>query len=313
MCELSIPRYLTEPKTVKVMVGDRLREHKTYLGLLDDEGRRCWTLEYAEQDNIGFHMDILPCVPDSKVGRPTAIAITDRQGRTYDWLPSDPRGFAEWFSGRYRAAFARVAASQKESIARQEAAVYASIDDVPDQLVRTSLQRSIQILKRHRDVMFSNSDYGPISLIITTLAGHLYQGELDIYAALAGIVSQLDAHAVLIVGLLPTGSLAGSQLIRRKPDGTWYIGNPVNQDENFADRWHEDGHARARAFFRWVAKLKEDLVDILGTGRSNPDRILAAALGIPATSSRLAMISPETPAIPVPNISIAEGPKPWRV
>ena len=31
----------------------------------------------------------------------------------------------------------------------------ASVDDVPDQLVRTPLQRSIQIMKRHRDVMFN--------------------------------------------------------------------------------------------------------------------------------------------------------------
>ena len=38
-------------------------------------------------------------------------------------------------------------------------------------------------------------------------------------------------------------------LIRRLPDGTWYVGNPVNPAENFADRWHEDGHVRARAFF----------------------------------------------------------------
>ena len=103
------------------------------------------------------------------------------------------------------------------------------------------------------------------------------------------------------------------KLIQRMPDGTWYIGNPVNHEENFADRWHEDNHARAAAFFQWVAKLKEDLVDILGGSPPNPERILSAALSIPATSSRLALIAPEAPAIHVPRVQVSEGPKPWRV
>ena len=313
VCELPIVKYLTEPKTVKVTVGSRLREHKTYRDLLDSEGRRCWTLEYAEQDNIGFHMDILPCIPDSTRGRQTAVAITDKQDRTYTWSASDPNGYAGWFEECNRVAFQRVSAEQRESIFLLEKATFASIDDVPEQLVRTPLQRSIQIMKRHRDVMFSNSDYAPISMIITTLAGHLYHGELDMYEALTGIVSQLDEHAALMEGELLRSSLAERRLIQRMPDGTWYIGNPVNPEENFADRWHEDNHARAAAFFRWVARLKEDLVDIVGAGRQNHGRVLSEALNIPATSSGLALIAPENPAVHVPRIQISEPPKPWRV
>lgn len=314
VCELPIIKYLTDPKTVKVMIGDRIREHKTYIHLLDKEGRRCWTLEYAEQDGIGFHMDILPCVPDSTYGRKTEIAITDKQGNTYGWSASDPNGYAVWFDQRNKRAFEQVVAAQKNAIFRVETVPFASVDDVPDQLVRTPLQRSIQIMKRHRDVMFSNNDYGPISMIITTLAGHLYQHEMDMYAALVGIVSQLNEHAALIEGRSLRSSLTQLGLIQRLSDGTWYIRNPVNPKENFADRWHEDDHARARAFFRWVAKLKEDLVDIVGASRQNPKRVLSEALYIPASSSRLDLISTEAPAAThAPRIYISEGPKPWRV
>ena len=252
VCELPIPKQRTEPRQVKVMVGDRLRENTVYRRLLDDEGKRCWTLEYKEQDGIGFHLDVLPSVPDPRYGRDTAIAITDKRGNDYSWSASDPQGFGGWFDSRNRDAFARVVFEQKRSILDRASAVYASVDDVPDQLVRTSLQRGIQIMKRHRDVMFNNdarNDYSPISMIITTLAAHLYHGEPEIYSALTEIVTQLHAHAVLVEDGLPERRITDMKLIQRKPDGKWYIGNPVNPEENFADRWHEDNHARARAFF----------------------------------------------------------------
>ena len=108
VCELPIPKQRTEPRQVKVMVGDRLREHTVYCRLLDDEGKRCWTLEYKEQDGIGFHLDVLPSVPDPRYGRDTAIAITDKRGNDYSWSASDPQGFGGWFDSRNRDAFARV-------------------------------------------------------------------------------------------------------------------------------------------------------------------------------------------------------------
>lgn len=51
-------------------------------------------------------------------------------------------------------------------------------------------------------------------------------------------------------------------LITRTADGKWYIPNPTNHGENFADIWHEGYHARAKAFFQWVAWAKEDFINI---------------------------------------------------
>ena len=206
---------------------------------------------------------------------------------------------------------------QKRSIQARASTVYASVDDVPDQLVRTPLQRSIQIMKRHRDVMFNNrrrNDYQPISMIVTTLAAWLYQGEPDVYSALTEIVSELHGHAVLVDNGLISWSLVSFNLIERTPDGRWYIGNPVNREGNFADRWHEDDHAQAKAFFSWVAAIKGDLVSIPDKGLPGSVRErLAAALGASAVSSHLGLITPlEDAASSPPKVHISAAAKPWK-
>ena len=76
--------------------------------------------------------------------------------------------------------------AQRHLKAMLEKRALASIDDVPTWERRTPLQRTIQILKRHRDVRFKdNCEFAPISMIITTLAAQAYQGEEDLYEALA--------------------------------------------------------------------------------------------------------------------------------
>ena len=57
----------SEPGALKKSVGKCLRESQYHRDLLDrDEGRRCWTLNYAPRDGIGFHMDVLPCVHEEE-------------------------------------------------------------------------------------------------------------------------------------------------------------------------------------------------------------------------------------------------------
>ncbi len=315
VCELPIAKHMTDARSVKMMVGNRLHENDRYRDLLDKEGKRCWTLEYAEQDGIGFHLDVLPSVPDSRGGPlDTSIAITNKQGETYNWSASNPRGYGKWFDERNRGAFVRVLTEQKRSILSRTSGIYASVDDVPDQLVRTPLQRSLQIMKRHRDVRFNNkrnNGHAPISIIITTLAAQFYQGDSDVYSALKGIITQLHAHAVLVENGNVDPRIAPASQIRRTPGGGWHIGNPVDPEENFADRWHEDNHARARAFFSWVEALKEDFVDITTAYQTESVRNrLAAALGPSVVSSHLGLIAPP-PAFSPPRIHISTPVKPW--
>lgn len=317
VCEMPLHREQTTPQVVKFMTGERLREHGTYRKLLEPEGRRCWTLEYAEQDGVGFHLDVLPAVPDAHILFNTAIAITNRKDASYTWSASNPCGFGTWFNDRNALAFARAVAVQKQYIQRYAPNIYASIDEVPNQLVRTPLQRAIQLMKRHRDLCFNHYeriDYAPISIIITTLAAHFYSNEPDIYTTLSGIVRKLQAHATLVENEPIQDSIAQKGLIQRRPDGTWYIGNPVNPDENFADRWHEDNHARARAFFMWVDILQKDILNILE--EINPQLLkkhLSRVLGVAVVAKNFDVLIPPTPIINTPpHIHINGAAKPWR-
>lgn len=270
VCQLPLAKILTTPRALKNAVGDRLKEDGTYEKMLDKEGRRCWTLLYAEEDKIGFHLDVLPSIPSDDTTlrmlneamvqsqyfqHSVDITEKDRSSGVYDWKisGSNPRGYALWFEDKNRAAFTRVELRQKQMITKKHATVYARVEDVPNELIRTPLQRSIQILKRHRDIFFKDDpDNKPISMIITTLAALAYNGETELASALYSIVDTLTDYSSL-------SKLSDSEpgLIRRA-GGQWVVPNPVNPAENFADRWNEEDSQRPQKFFRWLAKLKQD-------------------------------------------------------
>lgn len=269
VCCLPILKTSITPEKVKIQVGNRLKENANYMRMLDDEGRRCWTLNYAEHDGIGFHMDVLPSVPEEKqiidtisIAVPIeyacqAIAITNKgENNEYSWFSSNPKGYASWFEQINRPVLTQIEKVQKQFLFENNRSLFKNIDDVPIQLVKTPLQRVIQILKRHRDIRFTGNGFEedkPISMIITTLAARLYQNEGDVYSTLKNIIDKLAAHTGLLQpGVLIEKSINDLKLISEKPDGTWYIPNPVNPVENFADRWHENNNRKAEAFFKWI-------------------------------------------------------------
>jgi hypothetical protein len=258
VCELGYRLADIRPRQIKNLVGQRLKDHGNYREMLDDEGRRCWTLLYAEADDIGFHLDVLPCVPNPNWNAPPhgelAIEITDRSADKahYSWSKSNPKAYANWFAECQRVAFRHVVAIRKAELQQRNPRVFARVDDVPDQLVRTPLQRAIQILKRHRDVRFDGRDDEldkPISIIITTLAAAAYSQETDTFSALTNLLDRIQRFH-------DTG-------IIRCENEKWVIDNPVNPGENFADRWNDPESKKAEAFFRWVNWVQEDLDELL--------------------------------------------------
>jgi hypothetical protein len=322
-------------KEIKLMVGERLSENGTYQKMLDEEGKRCWTLDYAEQDGIGFHIDILPAVPEERSiihvlesdGVPSkyahcAIGITDRNKNCdgYDWSSSNPDGYGQWFDSRTAITPPNIRIAAKQDLFESNRSLYASVEQVPDEVVRTPLQRAIQILKRHRDNRFAGKNSNgnkPISMIITTLAALLYDGEADVYSALMNIVAKLDMHAGLVETpgyFVANAAYAGNQQIisRMWEEGEykWYIGNPVNPRENFADRWHENDHAKAKAFFQWVAWVRADLINIRGQQTiDDAIRYLSAPAIVPVVGPK--MVIPEGKVIDYSRVTITRPNKPW--
>ena len=219
-----------------------------------EECHRCWRLHYA--DEVTFHLDTLPCVPEdpaviarlmvagvSQNLAQRAVAITDRRHPQYDeftltWLSSNPRGFASWFEER--AALGRSATLRARGIR-------ATVEDVPPYEWKTPLQRSIQLLKRHRDVKFRNNrDLAPISMIITNLAAQAYQGEDDIAMALTNIVAKMPDFVRATRPRVP---------------------NPADPAEDYADKWSRDPRLE-KNFWDWYYALQSDLRELarlLGT------------------------------------------------
>lgn len=230
------------------------------------EGRRCWTLHYA--DGTQFHMDILPALPDAQRYQVTlkehgydaiadnpeltrqAIAITDRARPEYarvtdDWPQSNPMGYAAWFRSRMT-----VQLNERKKARAVRELITASVDDIPDYKVKTPLQRAIQLLKRHRDCMFAgDGEHKPISIIITTLAAHAYNEESTISEALQSILRDMANYI----------EYQGNEVC---------IANPVNPAENFADKWAEEPKKREN-FERWLEQARRDFALYLRVNRFN--------------------------------------------
>ena len=147
---------------IKNLVGNRLKEHKTYQQLLEKEGKRCWTMQYDE-----FHMDILPCVPkDQYFIEPylTAIKLTHKnEFGLYEPRFSDPYAYHSWFESRME----KTLKIEKRLFAE---AHQVEIDKVPTYKARTPLQKVIQILKRHRDICFQENNEDADAAILRSLA-----------------------------------------------------------------------------------------------------------------------------------------------
>ncbi|MCP5443392.1 MAG: nucleotidyltransferase [Chromatiaceae bacterium] len=217
-----------------------------------EEKHRCWRLEYADQ--LSFHIDIVPCIPGdmsrqrllsesmvaagenralSESVTHQAVSITDDRHPHYkqlsdDWNISNPEGYAQWFESKIL---------PKSPIFMEKA----QIDDLPLYKRKSPLQRSIQLLKRHRDQMFKEDpDVKPISVIITTIAAKAYSGQ--------------SAHDVTLQVII-------DELKRFSDSGSTVVPNPVNPEENFSDRWTmpQYKHLRLREnFSSWVTQVHID-------------------------------------------------------
>lgn len=258
VCQLSGKQAGWTQRDVKQIVGNQLKDNQTYRDMLTrvPEGRRCWTLQYSETAN--YHMDILPAIVEngfttyfekSMAAANTsemeglAIRITDRREHNYMtetnilyWLRSNPFGYARWF-------YERAHQSMLKAFSMRE-----MVDPVPayrtgkDKLV---LQRVIQLLKRHRDITFDGDEHKPISIIITTLAAHAYSGEADLTDALINVIQKMPLF------------IKKRYSDRHGRELTW-IANPINDQENFADKWVETP-AKEENFRKWLEDLRNGL------------------------------------------------------
>ena len=260
VCQLTGKQQKWSQYELKKGVGNRLKSHAVYKDLLNEpDGRRCWTLSYRSSSTLSghkYHMDILPAIVDKGYrlilekaflavnevdDAELAVRITDKEREDYYfepnhmlWLKSNPFGYGRWFFSKASLGFLKSEVLM-ESV--QPVKTYQK-DKLP-------LQRIVQLLKRHRDMMFNGDDDKPISIIITTLAAQAYNKDPNVTSGLEYIVEHLTDF------ISERYSTEHGRVIK-------WIENPINPEENFADKWAETPE-KEKNFYDWHNQLKIDL------------------------------------------------------
>lgn len=291
-------------RDLKHLLGDEVKSYAEAHGMQKPKEKpRCWHLDY--RDDVTFHMDIVPAVPEDASTKAAiaatiepevaylaqdSVAITDWDDEGFEemserWPTSNPKGYAAWFVGRMRTVAGQLLEARAEVRKAEEVPVYEW---------KTPLQAVVQIMKRHRNVMFREDPSGaPLSCIITTLAGRAYAGQLDLRDALVAVVEGMGA------------------LVR---DSAPRVPNPVNPGEDFADKWSKKP-SRERAFWRWLARLTKDVAR-LGEDLT-PEQLrdhLKEAFEVSIPMDRARVLAPRVSipaAAATPSVRIENKPDPW--
>ena len=202
-----------------------------------EEKKRCWQVTYSDARH--FHMDVIPAISR---GRYIDITNKNDYGK-YEYMGSNPKGYIEWFKNKERTVYLLIKESLRQS---QHGSIYeAKIEPVKEYKIKTPLQKAVQILKRHRDVMFKDDENHckPISIIISTMAAQLYKSETNVLESLTTIINASEDFYKSIL----------------TAEG-YYLENPTctgEKKENFTDKWNVHKE-RAFAYRDWLLQLKED-------------------------------------------------------
>ncbi len=230
----TIDNKFTSAKDLKNIVGDVLKTSDRYSEKVE-EGKRCWTIQYSESAN--YHMDILPTMKSDTYFQNKKLIMTHKEDENsdYEFRQTNPEAYYDWFVKRME--------EEKKKLT-EEYAIRNKIEivEVPEYKIKTTLQIAIEILKRYRDIKFKDTpDIKPISIILTTLIARIYTGKENVYE----LIEKFSKEYVLY--------------LERDENGNVLIQNPVNKNENFADKWPSNPE-RKEAFFKFMDDLKYDLV-----------------------------------------------------
>lgn len=263
VCNLNISKDRITPRELKQFIGNRLKESKKYKTMLGDEGSRCWKINYSDTEK--FHIDVLPSITliDRKILESMytdydytkhSIQFTDKT-TPFKWYHSNPKGYMKWFQEKMKVTYV-----QNQKLLMEKFA-FDSIDEVPKYKIKTPLQQAIQLLKRHRDIMFKdNLDNKPTSITITTLAALHYNNEINVPDTLYNIIQGISSMDFNIYNDIA-------------------ITNPVNVNENFADKLNQDA-VRKKAFIKWINNVDQLLSAIPNTqGLEKVAELLSESFG----------------------------------
>ncbi|MFC8563906.1 nucleotidyltransferase domain-containing protein [Peribacillus frigoritolerans] len=203
VCEIKENWQGKDPIKLLDSIERRLKEHDIYKKMVERKNR-CVRLNYANE----FHMDILPAHPTDN-GNNTNVKVPDRKAE--DWKDSNPKGYAVWFNERSEQYWNGLL-EKKATVSIQPL----PIDDDPNR--KPPLKRAVQLIKRYRDIYFEDDpDSAPISIVLTTLAGKYYDGQVSVNDAIDVILEKI--------------------LVNIPREGRLIVLNPISKNEDLSERW----------------------------------------------------------------------------
>lgn len=222
---------------------------------------RCVRLNFKSD----FHIDILPSCKVSQYP-PGRIAIPEKELNA--WSFSNPKGFAEWFLERSKSSKSSLLETyfQKAISPLGEQLIKADVEAEPlpeeEMYMKTPLQRSVQLIKRARDIYFEKRGNRVSSIVLTTLIGQHYDGESSIYDTLVSTTAKIKGGFLRSI----------EQKVR------FQVFNPVDKEEEFTDSWSEkhyeafyafveDFHSRLSSIKDGFGSSGEDYIKLFGEGR----------------------------------------------
>lgn len=149
---------------------------------------RCVRINYKDD----FHLDALPGCMISRDNTRIMIPLDEKR---LEWSRTDPKAFAEWFLEIAKKLKGRFILEK-----RFNAMVKASVEteDLPEYSIysKTPLQRTVQIIKRFRDLYYSekNTSVYPqaSSIVLTTIIAKAYEDADSIQEALRQAIKRLE-------------------------------------------------------------------------------------------------------------------------
>ena len=225
-----------KPAVVYDLLLQRMGDHGTYNKIIV-ELPRCIRLDYSGD----FHLDIVPAIPDPACPPgDTCMKIPDRPLKK--WRDSNPKGYSRWFEDQSAKRWLLEKAARFSANANVE-----PLRDPAPAYLKPPLKLAVQLFKRWRDVVFRGREHlAPSSIVLTTLAGTLYQGEHH----------PTDALATILDGIYDW-SLQVDQI---------ELLNPSNPKECITDRWKENPEMY-EAFIEVVNDFRTALHKLINDGR----------------------------------------------
>lgn len=247
--EIKVPSFTAED--LRIAIINLLESYGRYKEKVEEK-KPCLRISYAE--SAQFHMDIA-CARPIRNGSSNNIIEISRKGQYgYYYENSNPLGYIDWFKNAMR--FHQIVNYQKKIIFEKGET---EIEPLTLQNIKTPLQKAIQILKRHRDIVFKDDlENRPSSIIITTLCAMAYNGNGRFKFITESFNNNDENNNIYLIIKEMLSRVTSFITINQNLE--YELKNPSLKEENFLKKWNTNPLLKHN-FDYWIRKAQIDIIE----------------------------------------------------